>query len=100
MSSDEEMAVIGKLVVEKKDLARRNAALHSEIYKIGERIQKLGAALSGGGTGASMWWGHELTVDEKDSLDVEKLDELLEEKAEVVKRLTEVQRLLREAGIE
>lgn len=49
MSSDEEMAVIGKLVVEQKDLARRNTALHSEIYRIGEGLKQLGKKLTSGG---------------------------------------------------
>jgi hypothetical protein len=41
MSTDEEMAVIGRMVTEKKDLERRSAALKHEIDAIGQGLSNL-----------------------------------------------------------
>jgi two-component SAPR family response regulator len=96
MSSDEEMAVIGKLVVEQKDLARRNAALHSEIHRIGKGLERLGRDLT---SGTYMFSFHRLTPEETALLDIETLTTLLREKEAIAKRHEEVRSLLKEAGI-
>jgi hypothetical protein len=96
MSSDEEMAVIGRLVVERKSLSQRNAVLHAEIHRIGTGLIEIGKKLT---SGYSMFEAHRLTPDETALLDAAKLDELLSEKEAVVKRHDEVIKTLDKAGI-
>jgi hypothetical protein len=96
MSTDEEMAVIGRLVVERKDLTQRNAVLHAEIYRIANGLEKLGKKLTGGN---SMFAAHHLTPDEGALLDAAKLGELLSEKAAIAKRVEEISETLKQAGL-
>jgi hypothetical protein len=46
MSSDEEAAIIGRMVIEQKDLSKREAVLTEEIRRIREGLQQLGRDLS------------------------------------------------------
>jgi len=96
MSTDEEMAIIGKLVVEQRDLAGRNAALHAEIHRIGSGLEQIGKRLTSGHT---MFHVPQLSSEEMVLLDDQKIRELLSEKETVVKRYDEVHELLRQAGI-
>lgn len=96
MSSDEEMAIIGRLVMEQKDLARRNAVLHSEVHRIASGLEQLGKNLT---SGHSMFAVYHLSSEEIALLDEKKLGELLSEKNAITKRYAEVCDLLKQAGV-
>lgn len=96
MSTDEEMAVIGRMVVERKDLTQRNAVLHAEIHRIGKGLEALGKELT---SGLTMYATHSLKPEEVALLDAAKLTELLSEKEAIAKRHQEINETLRQAGI-
>jgi len=96
MSTDEEMAVIGRLVIERKEIAQRNAALHEEMHRIATGLKGLAEKLTGGN---SMFYKPQLTPDEAALLDAAKLKELLDDKRKVVERYDEIRKTLNHAGI-
>jgi hypothetical protein len=98
MSTDEEAAIIGRMVVERSDLNRKNSALCDEIKRIGEALQTLGRSLVGEGYTLSPS-KLELTAEHRAILDSEKIAELLAERKVTDRRLSELTDSLKNAGV-
>jgi hypothetical protein len=93
MSSDEEAAIIGRMVIEHKDLTKRETVLSEEIRRIGEGLQRLGRDLS---NTVGLYQIEGLHIGDTDCglLDAKKLNDLLGELRTARTRILELRQSL------
>jgi hypothetical protein len=93
MSSNEEDAILGRMVREQKDLTKREVLLTEEIRRIGEGLQRLGRDLS---NKVGLYQVEGLRVGDVEStmLDAPKLNSLLDELRTVRTRIIELRESL------
>ena len=89
MSSDEEAAIIGRMVIEQKDLGKRETVLAEEIRRIGEGLQRVGRDVSNM-VGLYQVEGLRVTDTDCSLLDAQKLNSLLGELRTVRARIFEL----------
>jgi hypothetical protein len=90
MSSDEEMAIIGRMVTERSSLAKRDIVLREEIGRVGKGLEELSRRLVHTYQIAEF----ELSGDERSMLDAARLSELLTELGSVSQRISELDKKL------
>ncbi len=96
MSSDEEVAIIGRIMLENKALSQRNAIIHEEVHRITNGLKALADRLI---SGHSMFMSYKLSSEDIALLDVTKLNDLLNERAAIAKRHAEISETLKRAGL-
>ncbi len=99
MSTDEEMAIFGRMVLERQQLNRRGVALHEEIQKIAKALGEVGLTLE---TSGSIYAKEflRLSGDQLALLDASKITALLNEVETVGRRYQEITTRLQRAGLE
>jgi hypothetical protein len=98
MSHDEEMAVIGRMTVERKKLEQRGSALQDEAQRIATGLAALAQELT---TNSSIYTKDflHLTQDQIGLLDAPKLTELLKDIESTGKRYHDLRVRLHQAGL-
>ena len=97
MSTDEQMAVIGRMVTERKELLQKDAVLSSQITKASMAFQSLSGLLAN----YKGSYNHPLSIPPgaAEFVDVPKLQELVSELLSTRAQMRELQDQLKQAGI-
>ena len=91
MSSDETATIIGRMMLERKDLTQQDVALSEELSRIGEGLGILGRKLRGAFS--------RLEPEHTALLDAEKISGLVSDLAKVRERLQELNEGLERSGL-
>ncbi|MDQ1611419.1 MAG: hypothetical protein QOG00_1350 [Pyrinomonadaceae bacterium] len=89
MNDDEQMAVIGRMVTERKRLWEKEAALAEEAKRIGEGLKRLGHKVAAFNSPYSAETG-QLTPEQAELLNAEKIVNLINDLTETRARIKEI----------
>ena len=98
MSSDEEALIIGRMLLERKELTKQGALLNEELTRIGSQLSILGDTLKRT-TPPYIDEPFQLSDADRSILDAAKIVQLLTEASEVTKRFKALQENLGRVGV-
>jgi len=85
MSNDEQALIVGRMLLEEKELQKTHLLLHQELHRIGEGLQRLGRDLT------NMYSSNKtLSTAERELLDQAKVENLVNEMRTVNQRLNQL----------
>ena len=97
MSHDEQMAIIGRMVVEKQELDRRGIALNDELRRIAKGLESIANTLETSSIYAKEFF--RLTDEQRALLNADQISALLAEIGKTGKRYHEIKSALERAGL-
>lgn len=98
MSTDEEMAIFGRMMKERKERQKRGLALNEEVTRVAVGLKALGQTLETGTSFYEKEFFH-LTAEQIDLLDASKLIALLNETEETGRRYQQLTATLKQADM-